>query len=631
MLDNEFQEKLRKWKRDQWAWPSVFTTREFVKLHHSRRAIRPDRRMVVYCVYENMFAKGGGILAVARYLPPALLAFNQVVFVLSPLHRGLKTAPPRYKARLDEFPIAGKPAPQPSPLTWFTTIQVPFGRKQVSTDIWHHTVDGVRWYLFEAEGFFEAPGGQTRTNPYDFTSYKNRRARSKLANDSLFAAAAIPHVMAALGCVENLVFHVQDWELAATALTVREAILDEVLFSAAVVLTTHNPYDNGLLPRRTKGEPGAGELKRITKRVSTKQWPSLRERPRRESFYECMIPLTDAPVSTVSRKFAEELTADPLQSLHFARHMQEVLKRQGLVGVDNGLFMAPQPAFSEAAMAEGAKGNPSLLLQEKAEKRRRWLDALAVLLAQTPPSGMFGTPERWFKGLSAEGKKPAANVPIFLMFGRLDPGQKGFDVFCRAIEKIEPGKARFILSAIAGGGAKKYIQDMQRFAKQRKSDVLVFTGTMPMFHESIAGASFCVMPSMYEPFGAATEPYLSGTPVVARATGGLVQQVVDLHDAARPATGILYREQFPVIDPESLAKLWRKIMDADDPKSRVSNPLYASLVQALAGALQRAIALYDLSPDLYGRLLGHLHSHALQFSWKKAAEEYTALYNLAGE
>ena len=55
--------------------------------------------------------------------------------------------------------------------------------------------------------------------------------------------------------------------------------------------------------------------------------------------------------------------------------------------------------------------------------------------------------------------------------------------------------------------------------------------------EAQAGATFAVMPSFYEPFGAATEAYLAGTPVIARATGGLTGQVVDHDEDKARATG----------------------------------------------------------------------------------------------
>ena len=83
------------------------------------------------------------------------------------------------------------------------------------------------------------------------------------------------------------------------------------------------------------------------------------------------------------------------------------------------------------------------------------------------------------------------------------------------------------------------------------------------YQELMAGATYVVMPSLYEPFGAATEPYLAGTPVVARATGGLTDQVTDI--AANPdrATGFLYREQIPA--SVDVAENWQRIQAFVNP------------------------------------------------------------------
>ena len=71
------------------------------------------------------------------------------------------------------------------------------------------------------------------------------------------------------------------------------------------------------------------------------------------------------------------------------------------------------------------------------------------------------------------------------------------------------------------------------------------------------------MPSLYEPFGSANEGLLSGTPIVARGTGGLWIQVNSACPVTVPPfygamrldgkrefpTGILFREEFPDARP----------------------------------------------------------------------------------
>ena len=121
--------------------------------------------------------------------------------------------------------------------------------------------------------------------------------------------------------------------------------------------------------------------------------------------------------------------------------------------------------------------------------------------------------------------------------------------------------------------------------------------------ESMAGATYCVMPSLHEPFGAATEPYLQGSPVVAHATGGLVQQVVDARQNPAEATGILYRPQ-EVGTAEQQGRQWRAVLDSPDPASRMHFPLYVSLVHGLAAALTEAVRIFQNDKQLYGRNAG---------------------------
>jgi len=68
---------------------------------------------------------------------------------------------------------------------------------------------------------------------------------------------------------------------------------------------------------------------------------------------------------------------------------------------------------------------------------------------------------------------------------------------------------------------------------------------------------------------------------------------------------------------------------AQRPADRIRNPLYVSLVNGLADSLACALAVYAGDRSAYGRMLAGLHDQALQFSWKKAAAEYAALYDLA--
>ena len=571
--------QLRAWRPQQKASAALFTPAELSVVEDARRTVRAERRHIAYCVYENPFARAGGIYAVATHLPGALRAAGERVTLLSPFHRNLATTPPY------------------SSLHYYGEVDVPFGDREIRLELFEHfdKLDN-RWILMQAWGHFDAAGGPDGSNPY-----AHAHAWQQL-RDSLFACAAIPYALARLELGADVIVHAQDWQLASTALTVKQAVLEGRLDSAAVVLTSHNPYDHPL---------PAANLSWITNRLSPEHWPVGGD-----TAYQRMIPITDAPLSTVSPEFAAELTGDPLQTNHFAAHLQRVYQSHGIVGISNPLFGEPKAPFSEAAVREAHIGLTTLILDEKLAKRRQLLRILDEY-----------RDDRILGGLEAGGGAALTELPdetpIFLMFGRLDPGQKGFDLFARAIEGFDRGEAKFILTPIAGG-ADPYLDDLKRLAETRQGDVAVCPFRMERgYMEAMAGATYAVMPSFYEPFGAATEAYLAGTPVVARATGGLIGQVADFQSGPADATGFLFREKLP------LGSSWPAIINAGRPEDRTGIPLYAMMAEALFDRLQDAARLWRADRRAYARLLGNLFSKASAFSGERAAAGYQSLYDAA--
>ncbi|MCL4203078.1 MAG: glycogen/starch synthase [Pirellulaceae bacterium] len=591
-VDPHFQQSLENQARDRWALRQLFNDDEIQRLEGSRCAVSATRRTIVYLVYENHFARGGGIFAVAKHLPPDLAKRNPCVVVLSPFH-----------ARLNQSPE--------TPGDLVGTIHVPFGSSSVTTTVYRYRSDGIAWILFQAEGFFTSAGN----SPYNQTN-------EELLRNGMFASAAIPYIlgMSGIALTEDVVVHVQDWQLAATVLTVKQAVLDGRLRSAAVVLTSHNPYDCAVTRE---------DLAAITSRTDDAQWARIStDTPgaasgRRATVYECMMPLMDAPVSTVSRQYARDLVANPLLAVYFADHLQEVFRRQGLVGIDNGLFMAPRRPFSDSSVAQAMQGEVEAVLSEKRSKRRKMLQALTSF---RPPQrlGFLRYEDRW------DLTRLPDDIPVFMMFGRMDPAQKGFDLMAQAIRRVPHGTAKFVICPIVPPDVRTFLDDWRDVACSRPGDVVVYTGRVDPYMQLMAGATYCVMPSLHEPFGAATEPYLSGTPVVAAATGGLVQQVIDHDRQPQRATGFLFGHAYPSSAVEQ-GEQWRQILDAPNPASRMHSGLYASLVNGLTSALREAIDVYRNRPSDYGRMLARLYDQAVQFTWEKAAAEYTALYDHASK
>jgi len=578
-------------------------------------------RTLVFLSYENPKGASGGILAVIRRLPAEIQRHfrdtlersgpEPEVLRLSPLHTRLKTA----------F--------DPEQLSNGTPCVVPFDGVDVPVAI-HKVTNGAGedWHLFSAKGFFEADGWTGRTDPYIDSSEEQQMRDgdgSRLLRDSLFACRAVPVILETLKKTEDLIVHAQDWEFATAALTVKEAVIQGSLKRAAVVLTLHNPYDHIL---------SEANLAKITARQSGWHWPEI-GKMRRPTVLTRMIPLLDAPVSAVSHQFARELTEAPIQTGIFTGHQQGVLNYQGIVGIDNGDFSKGEAApYSATAVDEARSGNPTRILGEKAAKRAVMLQALEAYLGKVDPKDTDTLTMGTLTG--GEGKRlvdlPAC-VPVFMMIGRLDPGQKGYDVCVQLIRKLPRGCARFVLTPMSplakDGAVSPFFDQLEQLTNDRPGEVVVFAHKMgAAYQETQAGATFGLWPSRYEPFGGASEFYACGTPVIAHAVGGLVQQVIDHGRTPLDATGLLYFPQ-SCGEPREVLEAQYIAAHRAPPKPRLSVPVYKRECEALQLAVLDAIDIFQNEPEDYGRMLGNLADMLTELGWKKPVQDYLRWYDRA--
>jgi glycogen synthase len=211
-----------------------FTDEARARLENARRLIDPEKLTTVYSTWENPWAKAGGLFAVADNIAEPMGRHGEFL-LLSPRHCRLRTAP------------------QPSDLKRIGTTEpvvVPFEGRDNEVRLFGPR-DQTRcphpWVLMEADGFFEADGGEGGTNPYVYSSRRDGWD-DLLLRDSLFASTAAPRVLAGLGKKRDVVYHANDWEFSPMALTVKLALLDGVLESAVVVLTLHNLFSRPLPP-----------------------------------------------------------------------------------------------------------------------------------------------------------------------------------------------------------------------------------------------------------------------------------------------------------------------------------------------------------------------------------------------
>jgi glycogen synthase len=203
------------------------------------------------------------------------------------------------------------------------------------------------------------------------------------------------------------------------------------------------------------------------------------------------------------------------------------------------------------------------------------------------------------------------------MSGRLDPVQKGYYVFLRAIERFSIDEIKVILTPLPSRR-----EDMDYFyevACKCRGNVTVFPMRMSEgYNEFQTGATFGVMPSIYEPFGAAVEYMANGTVVIARATGGLVNQVDE-------SCGFLFFEDSSSRTTENI----KSYIDASDiVQLRKKNPWAEAMAESLYRTMKRAIGVYKNRPEKYYQLIINGFKRAGRFTWNESARKYFEVYNM---
>jgi glycogen synthase len=557
---------------------------------------RPNRakRIIVFVTFETEFAPCGGLAAVMKIFPKQL-AKTESCCTIGPYFENI-TSKKQISTQITNTGIE---------------YALRFGDNSHVVRVLQHADDNAyTTYLLQSDGCFTAP-----KDPYI-----NPENPDKLLYDSLFFCAAVPKALATLGKSSDLVLHLQDWESASVAHTAKR---ERAIESAACLLTLHNPYDRGINGR------DAGL-------ISAQDLPG-------ETVLTKMIPLVDGSLSTVSRNFADELTNDPLHTRVFADHLQEQFKSKGIVGVDNGLFGKHKFPFSDDAHHKAKQGDFGLIRKEKWERRIALSATIDKYLRD-----ISGNPDAqvWGEGLNLSDPR----LPVFLFLGRDDPRQKGYDVAAEAIRAIPVGRARYIFTPMPGDEGFDGLNFLKDLAEQRPGEVMVFPFRLDPepFMALQRGSSYMAMFSLYEPFGGANEAYLAGMPVVARASGGLVQQTIPYesstlssygqqlirkyHGQGGKPTGFLFRE--PSLKDDVIG--WQKIVDCaylhgeqevDRIEDRRGIPLYDETVKRASQSLEAAIELYSSDQDAYAEMIFNGFKMLDNFSWDRAIVEYRRLYD----
>jgi len=478
--------------------------------------------------------------------------------------------------------------------------------------------DRVEWIFLKSldTPLTEAPLFSGILHPYDLS--QDRFVNSQiLLRDALLFGKGVVKSLNKLYPQDSITIFLQDWEAATTILAAGDLPRK---WSAYLIL--HNSYDNHVSDdflTRAGIDPSVVPGSTVLTRA---------------------LPLVDKPVFTVSNQFAIDLVDEEiLQSKVMAPHLASELKPV-LIGVNNGIFTSlsiPEEVLSRAELGDFAP-----MSTWKTKQKELALKALGTVTS-TPGQPVWGDPAKFSR----------EELPWFVLAGRDDTRQKGYDVACKAIEDaLEEGlQACFIFFPIPGDEGLAGLNFLKKLANNYPERVLVLPF---IFREgylsAVQGATYGVIPSFYEPFGMVNEFYLKGTVGIGRATGGILQQIVPYRQVKSfnryvrnradrwysehtPPTGFLFREPD---DIPSVLEDWININEAkynlegrpDRVEQRSSLPVFLAMASALKLCLFEATEIFINNRQLYYALLLNGVKHITKnFSWNLTASIYHGFVN----
>ena len=435
-----------------------------------------------------------------------------------------------------------------------------------------------------------------------------------LCRDALVFGSATIEALAKIAPMAEWILMLQDWE-AATAALAHSRRRD----SWKLYLTLHNSYDTPVTDQEL--------IKHGISPTDNRGFTVL----------DRTLSHLQHTIFTVSDQFALDLTEDDFQCEVMAGHLKQELHTR-LQGVNNGPFIQSQLEWKILAAAR--QGQYESLQQWKTDNREMAMSALS-LVKPSKEKPLWGDIRAFNRD---------SNASWFVMAGRDDTRQKGYDVAAAATDAFleNGGEGQFFFFPIPGDEGLGGLDFLQKLADKYPDKVLVFPFVWrDGFMSTLRGATFGLMPSLYEPFGMTNEFYLNGTLAIGRATGGIIQQIVPLQSAASFShaasiraqqwhsnsslpTGLLFRETDNIgsaIDDlraiNAVAYRSRQCQ-LDRVQERSQYPLFRAMVSEMCISLSDGERLFAAEHGLYYKML----ADGVQFidsslSWERAAHEYT--------
>jgi starch synthase len=222
-----------------------------------------------------------------------------------------------------------------------------------------------------------------------------------------------------------------------------------------------------------------------------------------------------------------------------------------------------------------------------------WTPARETLIAQsydveTVEAGKAAC-KAWLQREAGFALRP--DVPLFAQIGRLDR-QKGWDLLAAVAPRL---LERDVQLVVLGEGDPKYHALLEGLARDFPGKCWAYLGfSDKLAHQIEAGADLFLMPSLFEPCGLNQLYSLAhGTVPIVRATGGLIDTVVDTSPAtlaAGTANGFMFAEADPA---------------------------------ALEHCIDRALAVWP-DRETWRQLVKT--GMMADWSWQRSAREYVAMY-----